>query len=253
MNYWKNKQDVAKAAREHTELCDRVLSHRTALTIKEATIYSNIPDAFDDGQPLFCAMKTDSVSALKAVRAGMPDARICVLNFSSYKNPGGLFLRGSSAQEESLCHMSNLYNVLRHFDGTFYDWNRKHLNRGMYLNRAIYAPHVAFTKGIVADVLTCAAPNRSVSLQYGNFTDKENDEALKSRIAFLRNILVEQNPDVFITGAYGCGVFSQDAAKVADLMREAMEKSGCKLVLAAVPDNANFAPFQKKFADKIPF
>ena len=37
---------------------------------------------------------------------------ICALNFASYKNPGGKFMDGSSAQEECLCHESILYEVL---------------------------------------------------------------------------------------------------------------------------------------------
>ena len=39
--------------------------------------------------------------------------KIAVLNFASFKNPGGMFYNGSSAQEESLCHESFLYNVLK--------------------------------------------------------------------------------------------------------------------------------------------
>ena len=34
---------------------------------------------------------------------------------ASYKHPGGYFLGGSSAQEEALCHESNLYPILLAF------------------------------------------------------------------------------------------------------------------------------------------
>ena len=53
--------------------------------------------------------------------------KTAVLNFASYKHPGGGFIRGSMAQEEALCHESFLYNVLNAFDATFCDYNRTSL------------------------------------------------------------------------------------------------------------------------------
>lgn len=47
----------------------------------------------------------DSVSCL----FGLTDrSKTAILNYASYKHPGG----GSSAQEEALCHESNLYPIL---------------------------------------------------------------------------------------------------------------------------------------------
>lgn len=53
----------------------------------------------------------DSVSAV--LKYTDLSSKIAVLNFASYKEPGGMFLQGSKAQEECLCHESTLYNVLR--------------------------------------------------------------------------------------------------------------------------------------------
>nr|DAL81181.1 MAG TPA: poly(ADP-ribose) glycohydrolase [Bacteriophage sp.] len=45
----------------------------------------------------------DSVSCLFSLT---DRSKAAVLNYASYKHPGGYFLGGSSAQEEALCHLS---------------------------------------------------------------------------------------------------------------------------------------------------
>ena len=85
-------------------------------------------------------------------------SKTAILNYASYKHPGGYFLGGSSA----LCHESNLYPILLAFDDTYYAWNRQRLNRALYLDRAIYTLDVVFEKDNgrkLADVITCASPN----------------------------------------------------------------------------------------------
>ena len=59
---------------------------------------------------VFC--DKDTMSALIDEGHDNPGEKIAVLNFASYQNPGGKFLEGSSAQEESLCHASTLYECL---------------------------------------------------------------------------------------------------------------------------------------------
>lgn len=108
--------------------------------------------------------------------------KVAILNFASYKNSGGMFINGSKAQEECLCHASYLYNVLSRFVANFYDWNNRHKNKALYLNRALYSPDILFQFGEVlfkCDVITCAAPNKSAAQKYQNVSDEENSKALK--------------------------------------------------------------------------
>lgn len=65
-----------------------------------------------------------------------------VLNFASAKNPGGGFINGAMAQEESLAVSSNLYETqLAH--EAYYNKNRA-CKSMMYTDHAIYAPDVVF-------------------------------------------------------------------------------------------------------------
>lgn len=77
-------------------------------------------------------MPEDSVSCLFSLES---KDNVAVLNFASYKKPGGLYFQGVESQEESLCLESTLLPVIEAFKPTYYAWN----NRGMYLDRALYS------------------------------------------------------------------------------------------------------------------
>lgn len=166
--------------------------------------------------------------------------KVAVLNFASYKNPGGMFLKGSSAQEESLCHVSILFNVLRGFEAKngYYNWNRKHTNDNYYENRALYTPNVLFLindKEIFVDVITCAAPN--LSAQKGNSDSKISTGCLFDRLTMIYNICCENHVDTFITGAWGCGVFGNEPTDVSILSTSIFDVEGTKIpkVVYAIP------------------
>lgn len=197
--------------------------------------------------------RLDSVSAVKKYsRFG----KVAVLNFASFKHPGGGFINGSMAQEEALCHESTLYNVIA--DDTFrqfYNYNKQHLNRGMYHNRAIYSPNIAFTEGVndeivaYADVITCACPNYSYYIKM-KVSPSENLLTLKSRIEFVKKILVENDVQIAILGAYGCGVFGQDPVTVASIFKETFSTKTNNLlekIIYAIPGGPNYKMFCRVF------
>jgi uncharacterized protein (TIGR02452 family) len=64
--------------------------------------------------------------------------KIGVLNFASAKNPGGGFLKGAQAQEESLARSSGLYASLLK-GREYYDFHRSHSSL-LYSDRIIYSP-----------------------------------------------------------------------------------------------------------------
>lgn len=67
------------------------------------------------------------------------EGKTCVLNFASFKNPGGGFLKGTVAQEEYLCQNSTLYNVLSRFT-SYYEKNRLSTNDALYSPGIVVLP-----------------------------------------------------------------------------------------------------------------
>lgn len=260
-NYWTKREELHMKAMKHTEEMQNKYANEINKAIKNSIIWTRKDDTTElikeaDGvetclDERMVEIKNQSLASIKVLKSTTVEAikdsieeHLVVLNFASYKNPGGKFLEGSSAQEESLCHSSFLYNVLRELK-EYYAWNNEHLNRGLYTDRAVYTPDVIFTdengNTHKADVITCAAPNREMLVRYERFTEKENLQALASRVRFLKSIAYLSNPEAqeIILGAWGCGVFAQESSTVCKYLLEAFANSNYNFVTFAIPDNKN--------------
>ena len=188
-------------------------------------------------------LNTDTVSAIMYANTNEP-GKICALNFASYKRPGGMFLNGSSAQEESLCHESTLYNVLELFRGEFYEPNKKRLNKALYNDNMLYSPNIIFiqeSKPTIigySDIITCAAPNKGAAQQYQGVSNEKCKKAMINRIESVLKVAYSQNVDVLILGAFGCGVFKNDPIDVATIFHTMLNnkyKKCFKKVIFAIP------------------
>ncbi len=154
---------------------------------------------------------------------------IGVLNFASAKNPGGGFLNGAMAQEESLAASGGLYETLcAHPE--YYEENRK--NRSMmYLDYAIFSPEVVFfrdaqfrllEKPQTASVLTLPAVNMGqVLLKQENALQAE--EVMRRRMELCLEIFRRMQTRQIILGAYGGGVFRNDPHKVAGWWKQLLD------------------------------
>ena len=198
-------------------------------------------------------MPVDSVNAA-FMNSGR--GKVCILNFASYKQPGGGFLKGMMAQEEALCSVSTLYPVLAEFGRTYYSWNQKNLNKGMYTNAALYSPDILFFasdgRAEKFDVLTCAAPNISSGKRYGTVSEMENSAYLCSRIKFMYDVASKKKVDTLILGAWGCGVFKQDPHEVARLLCHYGKESSVRRLVFAIPDvtSRNYKAFIEVFDEE---
>ncbi|MFG6384705.1 MAG: TIGR02452 family protein [Lachnospiraceae bacterium] len=176
--------------------------------------------------------RVENISTVKAIRMLMEEGKtdIGVLNFASAKNPGGGFLNGAKAQEESLTVSSTLYPTLTAHE-EYYRENRAHKSM-MYLDYAIYSPEVVFFRDerfrlaetpVKASVLTLPAVNMGQVLLKGENV-LEAKRMMRRRMKLALGIFAEQKAKHLVLGAYGCGVFRNDPKDVAIWWRELMEE-----------------------------
>ena len=242
--YWKNKEERAAAAKNHLAY----VSEKYKEEISEQVVNTVMYDA------RVMQRSDKSVTAIFTAKLSKDTGKVAALNFASFKNPGGMFLAGSKAQEECLCMDSTLYPVLNSFRGTYYEPNKKLLNRSLYTDRALYTPDVVFENEectVKADIITCAAPNKYAAQKYQKVSDEENEKILINRLLFIRDIVADQGVDTLILGAFGCGVFGQDPRQVAELMDEIFGVASVENIVYAVPGQDETAMvFERHFFEK---
>lgn len=260
MGNWDNRENLKIIAQYHTEEMERNYKDDIDYSVEHTLIFNNnlmktyeIKNDFNKRMKIK-VVDEDSVTAIiNHVKGGHINM---VLNFASYKNPGGQFMSGSKAQEEMLCHESNLYNVIKRFPN-YYEWNNKNKNKALYTNRALYSEDILFVRGneeILCDVLTCACPNKGASQKYCYTTDEQNTKALRSRIEFVLKVANYKQAEVLILGAFGCGVFKQDPIEVATIFKEYLYKypQSFEEVYFAIPNknSQNYKAFDKVFNNR---
>ena len=249
-----NRESRQKYAVKHTSEMYKKYPSLIDISIKNSIIYSenNFLNENINEKMNIVVDPIDSVSAI--LKYKNKNKKIAVLNFASYKNPGGGFLGGSIAQEEALCAESYLYNVLKEFENSFYEENRKDVNSALYKNRGIYSPNVLFMRDDTrefCDVITIACPNKKAARDFYDVSESYNKEILRKRIEFVLNVAKSNSVEILILGAFGCGVFGQNPEEVAEIFKEFLENEfKCfETVVFAIPEgkNKNLKEFKKVF------
>ena len=184
------------------------------------------------GQP--CNVVVSPKRTFEAAAAYARTMRTCVLNFASATNPGGGVVKGSSAQEESLCRTSTLYfnlNVHEMWDG-FYSPHRA-AGDPLHNDDIIYTPRVVVFKSDTdhptllaerdwyeVDVISCAAPNLREKPSNGmnandgdhrvDITPNELRSLHERRLARILDVASANGAAAVVLGAFGCGAFRND-------------------------------------------
>jgi uncharacterized protein (TIGR02452 family) len=182
------------------------------------------------------------------------------LNFASAKNPGGGFLGGARAQEESLARASGLYAAI--VDQPMYAHHRA-LRDALYTSWAIYSPGVPIFRGEdgrLLDVprlcafITSPAVNAKVVLEQDASRGDEITAAMSERVSRVLAIAAEHEHRALVLGAWGCGVFRNDIDEIAGLFHASLNENfrgAFERVVFAILDSSRderfIAPFRSRF------
>lgn len=160
-------------------------------------------------------------AARRCIDAG--DGKTVCLNFASAKNPGGGFLNGSQAQEESLARTSGLYPCIAQMK-EMYEYNRS-LKSCLYSDYLIYSPDVPVFRDDRYELLdepysvsfiTAPAVNAGVVRE----REPENVGVIRSvmrnRMDNILSVAWRHGYETVVLGAYGCGVFRNKPVDVAE-------------------------------------
>ena len=193
---------------------------------------------------------TDESSLAAASRLG---GDVAVLNFASARSPGGGFLNGAVAQEESLARSSALYPCLL-TAGEFYAHHRSRANP-VYTDRVIYSPAVPvfrddrgwlLTEAYPVAFLTSAAPNLAEIRRSRPELAAEVPAVLRRRAARVLAVAAAHGHRRLVLGAWGCGVFGNDPATAAEAFAAALARHPMDHVVFAIL-GANRAAFATAF------
>lgn len=174
---------------------------------------------------------TGETTLAAASRLSVDEGRedVVCLNFASAKNPGGGFLGGSQAQEESLARATGLYPCIAQMS-EMYDYNRK-LRSCLYSDYMIYSPAVPvirddedrlLDKYYLTSFITAPAVNAGVVREREEAGDQQIESVMKERIRYILDVAALHGHQTVVLGAYGCGVFRNDPADVAKYFHDVL-------------------------------
>lgn len=187
-----------------------------------------------------------------------------VMNFANAHHPGGGFMLGANAQEESLCRCSTLIaSITSDKAAEMYRYNNLHIN-DVESDYMLYSKVCVFrnekyellSEPFTAGVLTVPAPNRNGFAVLTSL--KRIDETMMRRIRIMLLIAAKNGHESVVLGAWGCGAFRNNPSRVAECFRKvlidecyaAYFKNICFAIFGRA-DSRNITAFKECFKEKI--
>ncbi|EIN06750.1 hypothetical protein PUNSTDRAFT_145255 [Punctularia strigosozonata HHB-11173 SS5] len=230
-----------------------------------------LPDEPRSSPPTFSVIEISTLEGARLLREQTPaEERIGILNFASAKKPGGGFLSGAQAQEESIARSSTLYPSLMSSNGQqFYKNHKKPGGQkgGYYSHAMIYTPGVVLFRAddgkwlepLEVESVTSAAVNAGVARNtlFGRVGGQSEEariaEAMKERMARILFLFEQQGVRNVVLGSFGTGVFKNDVRTVARLWRELLKEDGNRFgrsferVMFAIIGKQTYDDFRHEF------
>lgn len=189
---------------------------------------------------------------------------VAALNFASARNPGGGFLGGSQAQEESLARSSALYASLLKVPA-FYERHRRD-SCLLYSDAIVWSPDCPIFRDDegtlleqprLASFITCAAPNAGAIANSQPHLEPHIASTFARRCEAVLAIAAEAGCPTLVLGAWGCGVFRNDPRLVAHAFAKLLLSGSWRMrfarivfsVLDTTPEQATFGAFHEAFAE----
>lgn len=211
------------------------------------------------------------LSTVPYVSPEEPRRRIGVLNFASAKKPGGGFLSGAQAQEESIARSSTLHPSLVSSTGEeFYTIHKKDPKGGYYSHAMIFSPDVTvfrtdpgeLTTPFEIDVVTSAAVNAGVARKTllgrvaGEGEEVKIGKAMKERMGRILFLFEKHGVKDLVLGSFGTGVFQNKVPLVAAIWAELLVAPDARFansfdrVVFAILGRQTFEEFKETFEER---
>lgn len=174
------------------------------------------------------AIAVENATVLEVGRRMAATGRVAALNFAAATHPGGGFLAGARAQEESIARSSGLFACLEGRE--MYTYHRPRLD-AMYSDWVIYSPDVPVFRTDRGDLLdepwtlsivTSPAVNGLELQRYEPYRLAEVPAVMEKRTDKVLSVAASHDVRRFILGAWGCGAFGLDPEMMAGVFHDAL-------------------------------
>ncbi len=240
------------------ELLDYAISNSKLYTPNES---DDLLEEEEEDHAIETEIRVEEATTLESVKNLLKETNeeVVYLNFASAKNPGGGYLGGSQAQEESIARATALVPCLNdNFE--YYEVNRN-TTSGLYTDYMIYSPKVPIFKNeegevldqpVLASIITAPAVNAGAVKKNSPKEADQIETVMKRRIEKVLKIAVKNKYNNIVLGAWGCGVFRNEPNDVAKWFKEVIttkfESSFKKIVFAIYSRDEKFVnAFREEF------
>ncbi|KAJ7270067.1 hypothetical protein B0H12DRAFT_1009219 [Mycena haematopus] len=235
---------------------------------------NSTPSANSDAATQLVLLKSSTIQGVQHYVPLAHGHKIGVLNFASATRPGGGFLNGARAQEESIARSSNLYSSLMTPQGQrFYALHKSASEK----KNKYYSHAMIYTRGVqlfrsddgewvaptTVDVLTSAAVNAGVvqeregddEVAPPKDVEKAIEDVMRERMGRILYLFENEGTQNLVLGSFGTGVFRNKVPMVAKLWVELLAapnarfKHSFRHVAFAIIDENTCAGFREVFTE----